>query len=127
MKRFTLSLIGLLCVSACSGAAVEIRNSNSKVIGVIEAQGTQTATIKNTAGETRGKVRGTVIRDDSGKHVGTIAEKDGHTVISDEKDNAVGSVDGNKCYGKGQEVLGTVSGEADSSAIAAACLLFFLQ
>ena len=123
-----LSLLSLLPLAACGGNAIEVKNNNGKVIGVIEMQGTKSATITNGHGEVRGKVRGAIIRDSSGKHIGTIADRDGHTVILDGKDNPVGSLDhSTDCYGKSQEKLGTVAPDTDSSAAAAACLVFFLQ
>lgn len=131
MHRFVLilSVLGLLILTSCGGTgAITVENSNGKVIGEIQVQAAQTATILNTHGDVRGKVRGTVIRDDSGKHVGTVVEQDGHVVIEDGNDNPVGTLEnGIECYGKGKEVLGRITAEVDASTAAAACLLFFLQ
>lgn len=131
MHRFILilSVLGLLILTSCAGpGGITVENSNGKAIGEIQLQGAQTATIINTRGDVRGKVRGTVIRDDSGKHVGTVVEQNGHVVIEDGNDNPVGTLaNGIECYGKGKEVLGRITAKVDSSAAAAACLLFFLQ
>ncbi len=122
-----VSSLGFFLLASCS-STLDVRNSNGKVVGQIQVQAAQTATIVNTRGDVRGKVRGTVVRDDSGKHVGTIVEKDGHTVIMDASDNAIGSLsNGTDCYGKGQDVVGHVSEGVDSTVAAGACLLFFLQ
>ncbi len=126
-RSLSLSVVGLLLLTACGGNALEVRNSNDRIVGTIDVQGSKTATMMNTHGDLHGKVRGNVIRDDSGKKVGGIAEQNGGIVILDAQDNAAGNIDGNDCYGKGKEKLGSVSGEADSSIVAAACLLFFLQ
>lgn len=130
MHRFllVLTVLGVLILSSCAGNAIEIRNSINRIVGTIDVQGTKNATILSTHGEVRGKVRGTVIRNDAGKNVGTVAERDGNTVILDLDGGALGSIEnGTECYGKGQEKLGSVSGEADVEVVAAACLLFFLQ
>ncbi len=128
MRRLLLLSLGLTLLTACGGPnPFEIRNSNNKVIGSVKMEGT-TAIILNSRDEVRGKVRGTVIRDESGKNVGNIVKENGNVVISDDADNALGSLGPNgECYGKGKEILGTVSADVDTSAAAAACLLFFLQ
>jgi sporulation protein YlmC with PRC-barrel domain len=128
MSRFLilLSVFGLLLLTSCR-SALEIRNSTGKAVGRIEIQGS-TATVFNVHGDALGKVRGTIIRDASGKHAGTVVKGDDHIVIQDAADNAVGSIEnGTDCYGKGQEKLGGVNGEVDASVAAAACLLFFLR
>lgn len=123
-----LSVLGLLIIASCAGNSLEIRNSNNRIVGTISLQGMKTATMLNTRGDVRGRVRGNVVRDDAGKNMGSIAESDDGVVILDADGNAVGSIaNGAECYGKGQEKLGSVSGEVDSYVVAAACLLFFLQ
>lgn len=129
MHRFVLILtvLGLLILTSCSAGAVTVENSTGRTIGSIDVEGT-TATILSARGEVRGKVRGTVIRDASGKHVGTVDERDGHTVILDPEGSPLGTLEnGTDCFGKGKEVLGSISTQVDASAAAAACLLFFLQ
>ncbi len=131
MHRFVLilSVLGVLILTSCGKPAdITVENSNGKTVGSIELQGTHTATILNVRGEVRGKVRGSVVRDDTGKNMGTITEKDGNTVILDSDENPLGTLEkGTDCYGKGQDKLGSISTETDSFAAAAACLLFFLQ
>ncbi|NOS68260.1 MAG: hypothetical protein HOO67_07965 [Candidatus Peribacteraceae bacterium] len=129
MHRFilALSVLGILILTSCAGNALEVRNSNDRIVGTISVQGVKSATILNTHGDVRGRVRGNIIRDDTGKNMGTVAERDGNMVILNPEGNALGSVKNGECYGKGQESLGSVSGEAETEVVAAACLLFFLQ
>ena len=126
-RFLALSVLGLLLLTACGGNALEVRNSNDRIVGTIDVQGTKTATILNTHGDVLGKVRGNIIRDDAGKKAGSITEQNGGIVILDAKDDAAGSIEGANCYGKGKEKLGSVSGETDAYVVAAACLVFFLQ
>lgn len=130
MHRFilVLSVLGLLLLSACGVKAVEVKNSNGRTVGSIDMQASKTAVLVNTRGETIGKIRGTIIRDVSGKHLGTTADRDGNIVILDPNGNPLGSLSkGTDCYGKGQEILGSVNDEVDASIAAGACLVFFLQ
>ncbi len=129
MHRFLLplSVLGLLLLTSCAGNALEIRNSSDRIVGTIDVQGMKIATILNTRGDVRGRVRGNVIRDDAGKNIGSVTERDGSTVILHPEGNALGSVKNGECYGKGNGKLGSVSGEVEAEVVAAACLLFFLQ
>lgn len=129
MHRFllVLSILGLLILTSCASNTLEVRNSNDRIVGSIDVQGAKTATIFNTHGDVRGRVRGNIIRDDTGKNMGTVAERDGNMVILNPEGNALGNVKASECYGKGQEALGSVDGEVETEVVAAACLLFFLQ
>ena len=130
MKRLTLILptLGLLLLCSCTSKALEVKNSKGRTVGSIEVQAAKTATFVSMHGESIAKVRGTIVRDASGKQMGTTTERDGTVVILNPKGNPVGSLSkGTDCYGKGQEMLGTVSAEADTSVAAGACLVFFLQ
>ena len=130
MHRFLLllSVLSVLVLVSCKGsAAITVQNSTGRTVGSIDVQGTQ-ATILNTHGDVRGKVRGTIIRDDAGKHIGTVTEGNGRTMIVDTNGNPLGTLEkGTECYGKGQDMLGQITAQVDSSAAAAACLIFFLQ
>lgn len=125
---FALPVLGLLLIASCGGSSIQIRNSSDRIIGNIDMQGEKSATMINTHGDVRGRVRGNVVRDDAGKNLGSIEEKDGTILILDPKGNPMGTLgDGTDCYGKGQEKLGSVSGEVDVFVAAGACLVFFLQ
>lgn len=129
MRRIVplLGCLFLLVLAACGTDSFEIRNSNGRIVGTIDVQGVKTAVLLNTHGDVLGKVRGKIIRDDAGKNVGNVAERDGSTVILGPGGDALGTVQDGDCYGKGNGRLGSVSGAADAEAAAAACLLFFLR
>ncbi|MSR87210.1 hypothetical protein EXS70_03500 [Candidatus Peribacteria bacterium] len=122
-----LSFVGILMLTACN-SGLEVKNGSGKGIGKIMVEGAREATYQNMYGDVRGKVRGNIVRDDSGKNLGTIAEQDGNVVLLDAKENPLGSLaEGKKCYGKGQDLLGTVPDELDTSVAGGACLVYFLQ
>lgn len=130
MHRFViaLSVLGVLLLASCTTASIDVLNSNEKVIGTISVQGVKSATLINAHGDVRGKVRGNVVRDESGKNVGTIQEKDGNVMMMDANGGPLGSLESGKdCYGKGHNKLGTVTGEVEATVAAGACLVFFLQ
>ena len=130
MHRFVvaLSTLGILLLASCASASIEVHNSNGKVIGSIDVQGVKSASLMNAYGDVRGKVRGNVVRDDTGKNIGTIEERDGHMMMLDATGGALGSLENGKdCYGKGHDKLGTISGEVEATVAAGACLVFFLQ
>ena len=129
MQRFilVLSVLGVLLLASCATGSTDVINSNGKVIGTVSVQGLKSATFLNAHGDTRGKIRGNVVRDDSGRNLGTIEEPDGHVMMMDGHGSAVGSLNNGKdCYGKGQAKLGTVRGTVSTNVVGAACLVLLL-
>jgi hypothetical protein len=131
MKRFVvlLSLFGLLLLTACKkDEGVSVYNAENKKVGIVKVIDENNAQFLSANGDERGRLRGALVRDESGARRGTIVERDGHWVILDAKEDEIGTVEkGTDCYGKGKNVIGRVSEEIDHEAAGAACLLFLLK
>ncbi len=124
-----LSLFGLLLLTACGAVNVYVYNDNDRRIGEIVLLDEKTATLLNSYGDERAKVRGNIVRDDQGKRIGTVILKDDGTVLLQNGDGEeVGSLDdGTECYGKGNAMIGRLSADVGPEVGGAACLVFFLQ
>ena len=117
-----------ILLASCGGSAVSVYNTEGKKIGSIRIVDDHNATIVSTYGEERGKVRGSLVRDDAGKRRGSIVERSRTIVIQNTDDDDVGTlVNGTDCYGKGQDIVGRISMVVRPEAAGAACLLFFLK
>lgn len=123
-----LSLLGILFIAGCGGVRVSVYNAEDRRIGEIILTDEHNATFLNSYGEERGKMRGSAIRDDQGRKVGSVVERDGHVMLVSDSGEDVGTLeDGTDCYGKGDDKLGSVSADVGVETAGAACLLFFLQ
>jgi hypothetical protein len=124
-----LSCFGLLFLSGC-GKEVKtyVYDEKGNKLGEIQFENDDNATIVDTHGEVAGRVRGALVRNASGKKIGTVEQKDGSVMFLDAEGNAMGSLeDGSDCYGKGPEKLGHINAEIDIEAAGAACMVLLLQ
>jgi hypothetical protein len=123
-----LSLFGVLFLTSCGGPEkIAVTDTGGRQVGEILLEDDDNATIASVNGETRGKVRGNLVRNDMGKRAGTIEKRDGVIVLVDAENSEVGSIEkGSECYGKSQTMLGSVKGEVDVDAVGAACMLLLL-
>lgn len=123
-----LSCFGVLFLTACGGTAqISVSDATGRTVGFIQAEDENSATIISVNNEVRGKVRGALVRDDTGGRAGTLEMRDGHLVLLDADGNAIGTLEnGTNCYGKSQTLLGTVPATTDNEAAGAACMLLLL-
>ncbi len=129
MKRLLpLSILTLTLVSCGSAVKSEIFNSAGRKVGTVVLDGAHEAHFVSAQEEDRGKVRGNVVRDAGGKKLGTISQRDGKTFITGPDGNDIGTLEeGNTCYGKSTEKLGTITAVEDPLIAAAGCLAFFIR
>ena len=123
-----ISLFGLLFLTSCGGKinTVVYRTDGMKV-GEIQFEDDENSVILGNDNQPRGRIRGSLVRNDTGGKAGTIEERDGHIVIVDTNGADIGSLENDvDCYGKGQEKLGSISAKIDTEAAGAACLLLLL-
>lgn len=132
MKRlvFLLPVFGLLLLTAActKNEGISVYNAENRKVGVIEVTDENNARFLSGNGDERGRLRGNLVRDESGARKGTVVERDGHWVILNATEDDVGTLEnGTDCYGKGRDVIGRISEATDEEAAGAACLLFFLK
>ncbi len=123
-----LSLFGILFLTNCGGTPdIPVTDAEGRTVGHIRVDNKDNATILSVSNEERGRVRGNLVRDDSGGRAGTVQLRDVHVVLVDDKGGDIGSVEkGTDCYGKSQTLLGKIPAETDPEFGGAACMLLLL-
>jgi hypothetical protein len=123
-----LSLFGLLFLTGCNSDKPIVMNLNGDLLGEIRLGDPGNATVIDSYGQAQGRVRGDVVRDENGKNVGRIIERDGELSILNEDGMEVGTLQsGTDCYTKEETFVGSIGMEVDQNAAAGACLLLILS
>ena len=122
-----LSFFGILFITSCSPQKnPAVYNQRGIQVGEIQIENEKEATIIDIYNQVRGRIRGAVVRDESGGRVGEVTIEGNKAIITDTMARQIGSYENGTCYGPNDAPLGRVSSINDSKAASAGCLLLLI-
>lgn len=127
MKKLLFLSSALLLLSAC-GSKPTVYDVNGDELGKITVTSNVEARFVDSTGRARGRVRGEMVRDGQGKHIGDVRVTDIDVLLFNTQKSPIGSLEsGRDCHARDGTLLGNVQGsdDLDPHMKGAACLAFF--